>query len=310
MKKTAFVFPGQGAQKFGMGKAFYETIGVSRKIYDQASQWLGMDVPALCFEENDRLDQTHYTQIGLLVTEIALYEAVKERGFLPDVTAGLSLGEYAALYAAGRVSTKDAICLIDKRGLFMQEAVPTGGAMSAVLGLDADTIRGICEETEGIVEVANDNCPGQVVISGEAAAVDAAAARLKEAGAKRVMPLKVSGPFHTRLMKAAGDVLAAYFQLIPFRPMELPVYFNCKGGPKEEGETVQALLERQVQSSVYWEDTIRRMEADGIDTIVEIGPGKTLTSFVKKTAPGIKTYTIDTADDFEKVVQALKGEAQ
>ena len=160
------------------------------------------------------------------------------------------------------------------------------------------------------MQICNYNCPGQLVIGGEKAAVDRAGELAKELGAKRCMPLKVSGPFHTRLMKAAGDVLAAYFQLIPFRPMELPVYFNCKGGPKEEGETVQALLERQVQSSVYWEDTIRRMEADGIDTIVEIGPGKTLSSFVKKTAPGIKTYTIDTADDFEKVVQALKGEAQ
>ena len=301
MKKTACVFPGQGAQKFGMGKAFYETIGVSRKIYDQASQWLGMDVPALCFEENDRLDQTHYTQIGLLVTEIALYEAVKERGFLPDVTAGLSLGEYAALYAAGRVSAKDAICLIDKRGLFMQEAVPTGGAMSAVLGLDTDTIRGICEETEGIVEVANDNCPGQVVISGEAAAVDAAAARLKEAGAKRVMPLKVSGPFHSSMMRGAGERLAGELEQVRWLDSAIPYVSNTLACYITDSGRTKDLLIRQVSEGVRWRESMEVMMKNGVEAFVEIGPGKTIAGFLRRMDRNMPCVNIEKPEDLEKL---------
>ena len=175
--------------------------------------------------------------------------------------------------------------------------------MTAVLGLDREKLLQACQEASrlGVVQICNYNCPGQLVISGEKAAVDRAGELARELGAKRCMPLKVSGPFHTGLMKPAGDALAVHFKTISFGAMDLPVYFNCKGAPMGEGDAIPALLEKQVQSSVYWEDTIRAMERDGIDTIVEIGPGKTLTSFVKKTAPSIKTYNIDTAEDYAKV---------
>ena len=199
------------------------------------------------------------------------------------------------------------------RGRAMEQAAQgLECGMTAVLSLDRDKLQMACDQASelGVVQICNYNCPGQLVISGEKAAVDRAGELAKELGAKRCMPLRVSGPFHTRLMKPAGDALADYFKTIPFHPMALPVYFNCKGGPMEAGDAIPALLEKQVQSSVYWEDTVRRMEADGIDTILEIGPGKTLTSFVKKTAPGIQTYHIDTADDFEAVAEQLKGAAQ
>ena len=181
--------------------------------------------------------------------------------------------------------------------------------MTAVLGLDREKLQQACNGAAelGVVQICNYNCPGQLVIGGEKAAVDKAGELAKELGAKRCMPLKVSGPFHTRLMKPAGDVLASHFKTIDFQPMALPVYFNCLGGPMDAGDNIPALLERQVQSSVYWEDTIRRMEAEGVDTVVEIGPGKALSGFFKKTAPGIRTCHIDTAADFHSVVSALKG---
>lgn len=181
--------------------------------------------------------------------------------------------------------------------------------MTAVLGLDREKLQQACNGAAelGVVQICNYNCPGQLVIGGEKAAVDKAGELAKELGAKRCMPLKVSGPFHTRLMKPAGDALASHFKTIDFQPMALPVYFNCLGGPMDAGDNIPALLERQVQSSVYWEDTIRRMEAEGVDTVVEIGPGKALSGFFKKTAPGIRTCHIDTAADFHSVVSALKG---
>ena len=310
--KLAILYAGQGSQHPGMGKDLYEAYPAFRAAFDAGE--LDFDLHKVCFEDPDGvLNQTQYTQPCMVAFAAGVTAVLKEKGIRPDYVAGLSLGEYSALTAAGVLDAKTAIELTAFRGKAMAKAAEgIECGMTAVIALDRETLQACCDKAAalGVVQICNYNCPGQLVIGGEKAAVDRAGELAKELGAKRCMPLKVSGPFHTRLMKAAGDVLAAYFQLIPFRPMELPVYFNCKGGPKEEGETVQALLERQVQSSVYWEDTIRRMEADGIDTIVEIGPGKTLTSFVKKTAPGIKTYTIDTADDFEKVVQALKGEAQ
>ena len=312
--KLAFLYAGQGSQHAGMGADLYAASPVFRKVFDEAAAALDFDLKATCFEDPQGvIDQTQYTQPCMVAFAAGVTAMFREAGVRPEYAAGLSLGEYSALECAGVLDARGAVELVAFRGQAMAKASEgLACGMTAVLMLDRERLQACCDEASalGVVQICNYNCPGQLVIGGEKAAVDRAGELAKELGAKRCMPLKVSGPFHTRLMKAAGDVLAAYFQLIPFRPMELPVYFNCKGGPKEEGETVQALLERQVQSSVYWEDTIRRMEADGIDTIVEIGPGKTLTSFVKKTAPGIKTYTIDTADDFEKVVQALKGEAQ
>lgn len=299
--KAAFIFPGQGAQKIGMGKDFYETFEVSKAVYDQASSWLGMDVCELCFEENDRLDITRYTQVGLLTTELAILKAVEEKGIRPVVTAGLSLGEYAAITAAGKISLEDALRVIDKRGLYMQEAVPVGGAMSAVIGLDMEVIRKVCEETEGIVEVANDNCPGQTVISGEAEAVAAAGEALKAAGARMVTPLKVSGPFHSSMLKGAGDRLKPELEKVQWMHSDIPYVSNTTAELVEDKDKILPLLVRQVSESVRWQEDVKVMTDMGVDTFIEIGPGKTLAGFMKRIDRKIKCINIETVKDMEKL---------
>ena len=299
--KAAFIFPGQGAQKIGMGKDFYETFEVSKAVYDQASSWLGMDVCELCFEENDRLDITRYTQVGLLTTELAILKAVEEKGIRPVVTAGLSLGEYAAITAAGKISLEDALRVIDKRGLYMQEAVPVGGAMSAVIGLDMEVIRKVCEETEGIVEVANDNCPGQTVISGEAEAVAAAGEALKAAGARMVTPLKVSGPFHSSMLKGAGERLKPELEKVQWVNSDIPYVSNTTAELVEDKDKILPLLVRQVSESVRWQEDVKVMTDMGVDTFIEIGPGKTLAGFMKRIDRKIKCINIETVKDMEKL---------
>ena len=299
--KAAFIFPGQGAQKIGMGKDFYETFEVSKAVYDQASSWLGMDVCELCFEENDRLDITRYTQVGLLTTELAILKAVEEKGIRPVVTAGLSLGEYAAITSAGKISLEDALRVIDKRGLYMQEAVPVGGAMSAVIGLDMEVIRKACEETEGIVEVANDNCPGQTVISGEAEAVTAAGEALKTAGARMVTPLKVSGPFHSSMLKGAGERLKPELEKVQWMNSDIPYVSNTTAELVEDKDKILPLLVRQVSESVRWQEDVKVMIDMGVDTFIEIGPGKTLAGFMKRIDRKIKCINIETVKDMEKL---------
>ena len=299
--KAAFIFPGQGAQKIGMGKDFYETFEVSKAVYDQASSWLGMDVCELCFEENDRLDITRYTQVGLLTTELAILKAVEEKGIRPVVTAGLSLGEYAAITAAGKISLEDALRVIDKRGLYMQEAVPVGGAMSAVIGLDMEVIRKVCEETEGIVEVANDNCPGQTVISGEAEAVAAAGEALKAAGARMVTPLKVSGPFHSSMLKGAGERLKPELEKVQWMNSDIPYVSNTTAELVEDKDKILPLLVRQVSESVRWQEDVKVMTDMGVDTFIEIGSGKTLAGFMKRIDRKIKCINIETVKDMEKL---------
>ena len=299
--RAAFIFPGQGAQKFGMGKDFYENVEASRQVYELASHILGMDVEGLCFEENDRLDQTRYTQVGLLATEIAILKAVEEKGISPVITGGLSLGEYAALVAAKKMSVEDALRVIERRGLFMQEAVPTGGAMSAVLGLDADVIRSVCEATEGIVEVANDNCPGQTVISGEAHAVEAAGVALKEAGARMVTPLKVSGPFHSSMLKDAGMRLKPELEKVNWMTSDIPYVSNTSAEIITDSSVIEDLLVRQVSEGVRWQEDILQMIAYGVDTFIEIGPGKTLAGFLKRIDRKLKCITIETVEDLKKL---------
>ena len=309
--KLAFVYAGQGSQKVGMGRDFYEQYPAFRCVLDSVP--VDFDVKRLCFEgPEEQLSQTRYTQPCMVAFAIGVTDLLFEAGIRPQAAAGLSLGEYSALYAAGVFDRDTALQTVALRGRAMEEAARgLVCGMTAVLGLEREKLQQACDGASslGVVQICNYNCPGQLVIGGEKAAVDRAGELAKELGAKRCMPLKVSGPFHTALMKPAGDALAEHFRTISFGEMAFPVYFNCKGAPMGEGDTIPALLERQVQSSVYWEDTIRAMEARGIDTIVEIGPGKTLSSFVKKTAPSIKTYNIDTAEDFVKVTAALKGEA-
>ena len=309
--KLAFVYAGQGSQKVGMGKDFYAEFPAFANIFDHAP--VDFDLKTMCFEgPEEQLSQTRYTQPCMVAFAQGATDLLYQEGIRPQAAAGLSLGEYSALYAAGVFSRETAISTVAFRGRAMEEAAAgLECGMTAVLGLERDNLLAACEKGSelGVVQICNYNCPGQLVIGGEKEAVDRAGELARALGAKRCMPLKVSGPFHTRLMRPAGDALAAHFRTLNFSPMSIPVYFNCEGGPMEPGDTIPALLERQVQSSVYWEDTIRRMEADGIDTVVEIGPGKALSGFFKKTAPAIKTCHIETVADFRGVVSALKGEA-
>ena len=256
---------------------------------------------ALCFEENDRLNITEYTQIAMLTAEIAILRAVEEAGIRSQVNAGLSLGEYGALVASGVMKEEDAFTVVRKRGLFMQEAYPTGGAMSAVLGTDAELIEKICDETQGIVSIANYNCPGQIVITGEETAVAAAGEALKAAGARRVIPLKVSGPFHCELLKGAGEKLGQELEKVEIQSFTVPYVTNVTAQYVTGPEQVKELLVSQVSSSVRWQQCVEQMIGDGVDTFIEIGPGKTLTGFLKKINRNVKALHVEKTEDLDEV---------
>lgn len=305
MSKVAFVFPGQGAQYVGMGKDFYEQIPVSRKVYTIASEVTGLNLPGLCFKENEQIDITEYTQIAMLATEAAMLAALQEKGVKADVAAGLSLGEYGAILTAGAMSLEDVFRVVRQRGILMQKAVPTGGAMCAVLGMDGEKIAKICEETEGIVSVANYNCPGQIVITGEEGAVAAAAEKLKEAGARRCIPLKVSGPFHSEMLKGAGEKLAGVLVDVELKEFSMPYVTNVTADYVTDISEIKELLGRQVYSSVRWQQSVERMIADGVDTFIEIGPGRTLTGFLKKINKNVTGLHIEKMEELEEVVRLL-----
>ena len=300
MSKIAFIFPGQGAQVCGMGQDFYEQTETGKKIFDMASGLLGFSMPELCFTPNDRLDITEYTQAAMVTASIAMMEVLKERtGVKPDVAAGLSLGEYPAMVAAGVMSAEDAIKTVRQRGILMQEAVPVGiGSMAAVLAMDAEKIEEVIAPIEG-VQIANYNCPGQIVISGKKEAVEAASEKLKEAGAKRVLPLNVSGPFHSSMLVEAGETLGKVLEDVEVHEPVIPYAANVTASYVTEASQVKPLLEKQVSSSVRWQQTMEMMLKDGVDTFIEIGPGKTLAGFMKKIDRSVRVINIEKLEDVE-----------
>ena len=305
MSKIAFMFPGQGAQKAGMGKDFYEQSETARKVIDKATELLGIDMKALCFEEIDKLDQTEYTQAALVTVCLAMEHVLKERGLKADVTAGLSLGEYCAIASAGGMSTEDAITTVRKRGILMQNAVPGGkGSMAAVLGLTGEAIEAAIEGIDG-VSIANYNCPGQIVITGWKESVEKASEVLKEAGAKRVLPLNVSGPFHSPMLEEAGEELGKVLENVQVSPLEIPYVTNVTAQYVTDISETKALLAKQVASSVRWQQSVENMIADGVDTFVEIGPGRTLAGFMRKISRDVKVYNVSTWEDVDKVVSEL-----
>lgn len=301
MSKTGWIFPGQGAQIAGMGKDFYEQSEVAREVIDGASELLKLDMKKLCFEENERLHQTEYTQAAMVTICMAMEQVLRSMGAAPDVTAGLSLGEYCAIASAGGMNRQDAILAVRKRGILMQNAVPDGkGSMAAVLGMKADEIETAISEIEG-VGIANYNCPGQIVITGWKEAVEQAGERLKENGAKRVLPLNVSGPFHSPLLQEAGQELKKVLDRVEFSNLEVPYVTNVTAQYVYDVKETKELLVQQITSSVRWQQSVEEMIRQGVDTFVEIGPGRTLSGFLRKINRDVKVYQVSTWEDIEKV---------
>ena len=305
MSKIAFIYPGQGAQKAGMGKDFYENSPLARDIYDRASECLELDMRALCFEENDLLDQTEYTQAAMVTTCLAMTAVLNEQGAEADVTAGLSLGEYCAIAEAGAMDLLDAIRLVRVRGQLMQHTVPTGeGAMAAVLGMDADQIDAVIEPIANVT-VANYNCPGQIVITGRTDGIEQASKVLKEAGAKRVVPLNVSGPFHSPMLRNAGEKLGKELLAVQLGELKIPYVTNVTAEYVTDSSEIRELLTRQVYSPVRWEQSIRKMIAQDVDTFVEIGPGRTLTGFLRKIDRNVTVYQVNIWEDAKQIMEEL-----
>ena len=307
MSKIAFIYPGQGAQAAGMGKDFYENGALAKEIFDKGSELLDLDLRELCFEKNDRLDKTEYTQAAMVTACLAMTREVEAKGLKPDMTAGLSLGEYCAIAAAGGMSDLDAVRTVRARGIYMENAAPEGsGAMAAVLGMEAAVIEDTIRDIEG-VSIANYNCPGQIVITGEAEAVRKASDALKEAGARRVLPLNVSGPFHSPMMVPAGEKLKEVLDGVTTTALCVPYVANVNAKVIADSGEIKDLLVKQVSSSVRWEQSMETMIREGVDTFVEIGPGKTLAGFMRKINKNVKMYHIGTWEEAEKVCAKLTG---
>lgn len=311
MGKIAFIFSGQGAQYVGMGREIGESCPASARIFKEANEALGFDMEKMIFESDDEtLKITENTQPAIVTTSIACLQPLLEAGIQPDYTAGLSLGEYSAHVLAGTFSFQDAVKLVRKRGKYMQEAVPAGaGTMAAILGLSREDVTEVCEKAKavGIVEPANFNCPGQITVAGEVEAVNEAMRLATEKGAKRAMLLAVSAPFHCSMLKPAGDKLKVELDTISVNPMKIPVATNVTGGIVASEQDVKDLLVRQVSSSVLWEDCIATLVKEGVDTFVEIGPGKVLSGFVKKIDKNLKALNVEDKASLEATLQALKG---
>lgn len=305
MGKTAFIFPGQGAQKAGMGKDFYEKYDTAKEVFDSASKWLDLDMKALCFEENDQLDLTEYTQAALVTTCLAMEKVVEEMGLHPDVTAGLSLGEYCAIEAAGGMDLKDAITTVRKRGILMEQAVPAGqGSMAAVMGMETEKIEEVLADIAD-VSIANYNCPGQIVITLLPPAAFSFSEASETASLSPVITLNVSGPFHSAMLATAGKELGKVLDDITLHELQIPYVTNVTAEYVEHSSETKALLEKQISSSVRWQQSVENMIRQGVDTFVEIGPGRTLAGFMRKIDRNVKVYNIQTVEDAEKVCQEL-----
>lgn len=301
VSKTAFVFPGQGAQSVGMGKDIYDHDPAARRIFAKADEVLGFSLSTMIFEgPEEQLKLTYNTQPALLTMSIAMYEVFKERGLQCDYVAGHSLGEYSALVVAGVLSFEDALTTVRARGQLMDKAVPAGeGAMAAVLGAERSALSELCADvsrTGGLVELANVNCPGQIVVSGSKAGVDAIVQRGKEAGAKRVIPLEVSGPFHSSLMKPAAEQFREVLMKVPMSVANIPVVANVTAQPISDPDEIRSMLVEQVYSPVLWEDSVRWLIDQGVETFMEIGSGSVLTGLIRKTDRSVRTVTLNTLE--------------
>ena len=305
MGKVAFVFPGQGAQKIGMGQDFYENSKLAKETYQVASTLLDLSMESICFEENEKINITEYTQSAILTTSIAMLREIEARGYKCDVTAGLSLGEYSALVAADVMTFEDVVKVVRQRGILMQKSVPRGeGGMAAVLGMGGEAVEAVIDNIER-VSVANYNCPGQVVISGEKDAIDKACEALKGAGAKRTILLNVSGPFHSEMLREAGEKLGEVLTDVAIDEPKIPYVTNVTAEYVTDKKEVKHLLQTQVYSSVRWEQSVRMMLADGVDTFVEIGPSKTLSTFIKKISADAKIYNVEKWEDLDGLADFL-----
>ncbi|MBR6959807.1 MAG: ACP S-malonyltransferase [Clostridiales bacterium] len=305
--KIAFAYPGQGAQKIGMAKGFVDAYDWAKEMIKEASDASGIDMEKLLFEENENINITEYTQPALVTACMIMTKALTDEGITPDITGGLSLGEYCALVASGAMTYGDAVKLTRIRGSLMSNTVPAGeGTMAAIVGLGSDVIESVIKDIDGCT-MANYNCPGQIVITGKTEAVEKAMPLLSEAGARKVVALKVSGPFHSPMLKPAGDNLRKYLDETEISELKVPYVANCNAELISDSSVIRDLLQKQVSSPVMWEQSLRVMAEQGVELIIEIGPGKTIAGFVKKTIPEIPVINVSSVEDIAKVKEALNG---